>query len=84
MVLLACQVGAAAIEIWTMDDGYFFDNVVVSNSEAEAAEVREKSWAPKKVIEVRQTLQLSAHCGGCSAGAALCVWPPCLGSLSCT
>ncbi|EFN53144.1 hypothetical protein CHLNCDRAFT_136908 [Chlorella variabilis] len=45
------KVGAAAIEIWTMDDGYFFDNVVVSNSEAEAAEVREKSWAPKKVIE---------------------------------
>ena len=37
-----------------MDDGYFFDNVVVSNSEAEAAEVREKSWAPKKVIEVRR------------------------------
>ena len=34
-----------------MDDGYFFDNVVVSNSEAEAAEVREKAWAPKKVVE---------------------------------
>ena len=34
------QVGAAAIEIWTMDDGYSFDNVVVSNSAQEAAEVR--------------------------------------------
>ena len=45
------QVGAAAIEIWTMDDGYFFDNVVVSNSEAEAAEVRETAWAPKKAVE---------------------------------
>lgn len=33
------QVGAAAIEIWTMDDGYSFDNVVVSNSAEEAAEV---------------------------------------------
>lgn len=47
------QVAAAAIEIWTMDDNYFFDNVVVSNSEAEAAEVREKSWKPKKEVEVR-------------------------------
>jgi hypothetical protein len=47
------KVGAAAIEIWTMDDGYFFDSVVVANSEAEAAAVRDASWAPKKAAEVR-------------------------------
>jgi calnexin len=51
-VFAALQVGAAAIEIWTMDDGYFFDNVVVSNSEDEAAQVREDKWAPKKALEV--------------------------------
>ena len=33
------QVGAAAIEIWTMDDGYFFDNIVISNSVEEAEKV---------------------------------------------
>ena len=46
-------VGAVAIEIWTMDDGYFFDNVVVSNSEEEATAVREATFAPKKEVEVR-------------------------------
>ncbi|KAL4459051.1 hypothetical protein ABPG75_013916 [Micractinium tetrahymenae] len=45
------KVGAAAIEIWTMDDGYFFDAIVVSNSEEEAAEVRESSWKAKKELE---------------------------------
>ena len=32
LLLLLPQVGAAAIEIWTMDDGYYFDDVLVSNS----------------------------------------------------
>ncbi len=40
IVLLFLQVGAAAIEIWTMDDGYSFDSVIVSNSAEEAADVR--------------------------------------------
>ncbi len=53
MLCCAVQVGAAAIEIWTMDDGYYFDAVVVSNSEAEAAEARDSSWKPKKEVEVR-------------------------------
>ncbi len=37
--LVSLQVGAAAIEIWTMDDGYFFDNIVISNSVEEAEKV---------------------------------------------
>ncbi|PRW59639.1 calnexin-like protein 1-like [Chlorella sorokiniana] len=45
------KVGAAAIEIWTMDDGYFFDNIVISNDVAEAEKVRAKTWEPKKKIE---------------------------------
>jgi hypothetical protein len=52
------QVGAAAIEIWTMDDGYFFDNIVVSNNAEEAAQVRDKTWSPKKVLEVRYSSYL--------------------------
>jgi calnexin len=55
-------VGAAAIEIWTMDDGYFFDNIVVSNSAEEAAQVRETTWSPKKTVEVRgQAYDLSCE-----------------------
>lgn len=45
------SVGAVAVEIWTMDEGYFFDNVVVSNSVQEAAEIRSKTWGPKHEVE---------------------------------
>jgi calnexin len=45
------SIGGVAVEIWTMDDGYFFDNVVVSNDPAEAAEIRARTWAPKAAIE---------------------------------
>ena len=63
------KVGAAAIEVWSMDDGFYFDNIVVSNSEAEATAVLEKTLAAKNKAEVRS--------GGCKPGlrrsAALCV-----------
>ena len=70
------QVGAVAIEIWTMDDGYFFDNVVVSNSVEEAAAVRTKTWAPKKELEVRgeggrrggEAVLLGQQLGACRVG----------------
>jgi len=44
-------VGAVAIEIWTMDENYYFDNVVVTDSAEEAATIRETTWAPKFAIE---------------------------------
>lgn len=47
------KINAVAIEIWTMDSEMYFDNIVVSNDPAVAAELRERTWAPKKVIEVR-------------------------------
>ena len=73
------QVGAAAIEIWTMDDGYSFDNVVVSNSAQEAAEVRAvdgaRHWADVAVRGLGA--RGPASCGGaqlCSLEAAeVCV-----------
>jgi hypothetical protein len=40
-----------AIEIWTMDDGYFFDNVAVTNSPEEAAALRASTWAPRHEVE---------------------------------
>ena len=54
-----------------MDDGYFFDNIVVSNSAEEAAEVREKTWLPKKEIEVRRRECAGQARGGCWCTVAL-------------
>ena len=46
--------GAAAIEIWTMDEGIYFDNVVVASDPAEAEKLRHNVWEPKQAIEVRR------------------------------
>jgi calnexin len=40
-------IAAIGIEIWTMQDGILFDNVLVSHDEAAATEYREKTWKPK-------------------------------------
>lgn len=59
------EVGAAAIEIWTMEDGYFFDNIVVAATEDEVASIRETYWKPKHEAEVRvlkRTDVESMHC----------------------
>lgn len=45
------KIGAVAIEIWTMDENYFFDNVVVTDSVEQAAAIRESTWAPKHAKE---------------------------------
>ncbi|KAL3689544.1 hypothetical protein R1sor_015853 [Riccia sorocarpa] len=41
------SIAAIGIEIWTMQDGILFDNVLVSHDEEEAKEYREKTWKPK-------------------------------------
>ncbi len=35
-----------------MDTGYYFDDVLVATSPAEAAERRDSHWAPKLAVEV--------------------------------
>jgi len=47
------KIDAVAIEIWTMDSGFFFDDIVVANDPSLAAEFREKTYGPKKATEVR-------------------------------
>ncbi len=46
------KVGGVAIEIWTMDEGYLFDNVLIANDAAAATAKRDTLWAPKKEAEV--------------------------------
>ena len=46
------KINAAAIEIWTMDNAYFFDDIVVANDPAVAHDFRAKTWGAKSVVEV--------------------------------
>jgi calnexin len=45
------KISAAAIEIWTMDNNYYFDDVVVANDPAVAEAFRLKTWTPKHEVE---------------------------------
>lgn len=45
--------GAIAVEIWTMDEGYYFDNILIGNDASVAEAKRAALWAPKKEAEVR-------------------------------
>jgi calnexin len=46
------SIGGVAVEIWTMDNNYFFDNILVTNQVDVAEEFLEKYWRPKQAIEV--------------------------------
>ena len=47
------KIGGLAIEIWTMDEGYYFSNILVSSDEDDAQAKRDEFWEPKKGVEVR-------------------------------
>ena len=47
-------IGGVAIEIWTMDEGYYFSNIFVGTDKEQAAKYRQSHWAAKKEIEVRR------------------------------
>ncbi|KAL5700517.1 hypothetical protein ACHQM5_025950 [Ranunculus cassubicifolius] len=44
-------IAAIGIEIWTMQDGILFDNILISSDEKEAASIRETTWKPKFEVE---------------------------------
>lgn len=41
------SIAAIGIEIWTMQDGIVFDNILVTHDEEEAKKYRETTWKPK-------------------------------------
>ncbi|CAL8469469.1 g9010 [Coccomyxa elongata] len=45
------KIGGVAVEIWTMDEGYLFDNILVANDASAAQAKREDLWVPKKEAE---------------------------------
>ncbi|KAI3759572.1 hypothetical protein L6452_07478 [Arctium lappa] len=42
---------AVGIEIWTMQDGILFDNILIARDEKDAASVRDATWKPKFSVE---------------------------------
>ncbi len=46
------KIGGVAVEIWTMDEGYLFDNILVANDASAAQAKREALWVPKNAAEV--------------------------------
>nr|CAD1836693.1 unnamed protein product [Ananas comosus var. bracteatus] len=44
-------IAAIGIEIWTMQDGVLFDNILIADDEKVAESYREKTWKPKYDVE---------------------------------
>nr|XP_043638954.1 calnexin homolog [Erigeron canadensis] len=44
-------IAAIGIEIWTMQDGILFDNILITNDEKTALTIRETTWKPKFKLE---------------------------------
>lgn len=46
------KIGGVAVEIWTMDNNYFFDNILVTDDIKLAEEYRDTYWKSKHENEV--------------------------------
>ncbi|XP_076933476.1 calnexin homolog isoform X1 [Bidens hawaiensis] len=58
-------IAAIGIEIWTMQDGILFDNILIASDEKTAAEIRDTTWKPKfKVEEEKQKAEEPVGLGG--------------------
>ncbi|KAL7616636.1 hypothetical protein Lser_V15G01193 [Lactuca serriola] len=44
-------IAAVGIEIWTMQDGILFDNILIGNDEKVAKSIRDATWKPKFLVE---------------------------------
>ncbi|KVH99056.1 calnexin homolog [Cynara cardunculus var. scolymus] len=58
-------IAAIGIEIWTMQDGILFDNILIASDEKTAETIRETTWKPKfKVEEEKQKAEEPAGFDG--------------------
>lgn len=49
------SIGAVAFELWTIDSGYTFDNLVITDDEEVAESIRDETWAKKLASEKAAT-----------------------------
>ncbi|XP_010942328.1 calnexin homolog [Elaeis guineensis] len=59
-------IAAIGIEIWTMQDGILFDNILIASDEKVAESYREETWKPK--YEVEKEKQKADEAAGISDG----------------
>ena len=60
-------IAAVGIEIWTMQDGILFDNILIAGDEKTAESYRETHWKPKFIAEKeKQKAEEAAASGGVS------------------
>lgn len=45
------KIGRIGIEIWSMDDSIIFDNILITNNETFATEIRSQTWSKKIKVE---------------------------------
>ncbi|CAI0449773.1 unnamed protein product, partial [Linum tenue] len=64
-------IAAVGIEIWTMQDGILFDNILIAKDEAEAALHREGLWKPKFDAEKEKQKAEEAAATGSDALAGI-------------
>jgi calnexin len=56
-------IAAIGIEIWTMQDGILFDNIVIADDEKVATSILEKTWKPKFDVEKEKQMAEQAAAG---------------------
>lgn len=54
-------IAAVAIEIWTMQDGILFDNILIASSEDEARAYRDRTWKRKFKAEKKKLKEEQGH-----------------------
>ncbi|KAJ6800931.1 calnexin-like protein [Iris pallida] len=57
-------IAAIGIEIWTMQDGILFDNILIASDEKVAESYREKNWRPKYDAEKEKQKKEEAAAAG--------------------
>ena len=48
------KIGRIGIEIWSMDDSIVFDNILITNNESFATEIRTQTWSKKIKVEKQE------------------------------
>jgi len=63
-------IAAIGIEIWTVQDGMLFDNILIADDVSDAKEYRDKYWKPKFEVEKdkEKEEEAGAHILGSLAG----------------
>ena len=73
-------IAAIGIEIWTMQDGILFDNILISKDDKIAESYRETTWKPKFTVEKEKQKEEDSEAG--SSGLAgfqvmsFCIFTP--------